>query len=107
MGRVTYVESNGAEHTVEVPEGTSVMQGAIDNQIDGILAECGGAMACGTCHCYIDDAWADKTGEASDAEKGMLEFTSSEARPTSRLSCQIDVTAEMDGLIVHMPESQF
>ena len=107
MSSVTYVESNGTVHTVDVPEGTSVMQGAIDNNIEGILAECGGGMACATCHCYVDDAWANKVGTGSEPEHDMLEFTASETRASSRLSCQITVNTELDGLVVHIPEAQF
>jgi 2Fe-2S ferredoxin len=107
MSSVTYVETNGAEHTVEVEDGTTVMQGALDNGIDGILAECGGGMACATCHCYVDDAWTDRVGAGSEPEIHMLDFTASETRPTSRLSCQITVSKELDGLVVHLPEAQF
>ena len=82
------------------------MQGAMDNMIEGILAECGGACSCATCHCYMGEAWAAKTGEASDMEKDMLDAVLDQ-RKTSRLSCQVAVTAEMDGLVVHLPESQY
>jgi 2Fe-2S ferredoxin len=107
MTSVTYVEFNGTAHTVDVPEGTSVMQGAIDNNIEGIVAECGGGMACATCHCYVDDAWMDKVGPATEPEHDMLEFSASETRSTSRLSCQIIVSDKLEGLVVHLPEAQF
>lgn len=107
MAVVTYVEHNGTRHQVEVPEGDSVMQGAVDNLIQGIVAECGGGLACATCHCYVDDAWTDKVGPASQMEQDMLEFSASETRPTSRLSCQITVSDALDGLVVYLPESQF
>jgi len=107
MTNVTYIEHNGTRHTVDVAAGTSVMQGAIDNNIEGIVAECGGGMACATCHCYVDEAWIDKVGPASEPEQDMLEFSASETRPTSRLSCQITVSDELDGLVVHLPEQQF
>lgn len=107
MASVTYVEHNGTTHTVEVSAGTSVMQGAVDNNIEGIVAECGGGMACATCHCYVDDAWIDKTGTATEPEHDMLEFSASETRSTSRLSCQITVSDDLDGLVVHLPEAQF
>lgn len=107
MSSVTYIESNGAEHTVDVPAGTSVMQGAIDNNIDGILGECGGGMACATCHCYVDDTWVERVGAPSKPECDMLEFSASENRATSRLSCQIMIRPELDGLVVHLPEAQF
>ena len=107
MARVTYVEHNGTRHEVEVPVGDSVMQGAVANMVEGIVAECGGGLACATCHCYVDDAWTDKVGPASVVEQDMLEFAASETRPTSRLSCQIPVSEALDGLVVYLPESQF
>ena len=107
MTRVTYIEFNGTEHEVDVPEGTSVMQGALDNMIEGIVGECGGGMACATCHCYVDDAWIDRVGTASEAEQDMLEFSASPTRATSRLSCQISISDELEGLVVHLPEKQF
>ncbi len=107
MASVTYVEHNGTTHTVEVSAGTSVMQGAVDNNIEGIVAECGGGMACATCHCYVDDAWIDRVGTATEPEHDMLEFSASETRSTSRLSCQITVSDDLDGLVVHLPEAQF
>jgi len=106
MPKVTYVDFNGGETTVDVPVGNSVMQGAMDNMVDGVLAECGGACACATCHVIVDDAWADKAGEASSTETEMLDFVDA-AEDNSRLSCQIKVTDEMDGLVVRLPESQF
>lgn len=108
MAWVTYVEHNGAEHKVDVPNGDSVMQGAVNNGITGIVAECGGGLACATCHCMIDDAWADRVGgPASEAEAEMIEAAANDPQPTSRLSCQITVDEDFDGLIVHLPESQF
>lgn len=107
MALVTYVEDNGAEHKTEVPNGESVMQGAVNNMIDGIVAECGGALACATCHCYVDDAWIDRVGPPSDAELQMLEFAATEQKANSRLSCQITVSDELDGLVVRLPASQF
>jgi ferredoxin, 2Fe-2S len=108
MALVTYVEHDGARHEVEVPPGDSVMQGAVNNMISGIVAECGGALACATCHCYVDDAWIDRVGPpASDAEKQMLECAAAEVKRGSRLSCQIAVNEALDGLVVRLPESQF
>lgn len=108
MPTVTYVEYGGAQHVVDVAEGDNVMRGALNNDLPGIIAECGGGLACATCHCYVDDAWADKAGTpTSQDERDMLESTSSEVKSNSRLSCQIVMTAELDGLIVHMPESQY
>lgn len=107
MPVVTYVEHDGAEHRIDVPGGESVMQGAVNNGVEGIAAECGGGLACATCHCYVDEAWMERVGPPSQDEQDMLEATSSERRPTSRLSCQITVTDDLDGLIVRLPETQF
>mgnify|MGYP001575750086 CR=1 FL=1 len=105
MAKIIYIEHQGAEHEIDVAPGRSVMQGAVDNGVLGILAECGGACSCGTCHVYIDPAWVDKVGAKNVAEAGMLEDVCA-AKPNSRLSCQIIVTDELDGLIVRMPEKQ-
>ena len=105
MAKITYVEHTGREHVIEVKTGQSVMEGAVKNNIPGIDADCGGACACATCHVYVDDAWADKTGKASVMEESMLDFAN-DLRPTSRLSCQILVNDTLDGLIVRMPENQ-
>lgn len=107
MAIVTYVEHNGTEYKVDVPEGDSVMRGAVDNMVEGIVAECGGGLACATCHCYIDDAWIDRIDPPSEAESDMLESVSSERLPSSRLSCQVTVTSDLDGLVVRLPETQF
>jgi 2Fe-2S ferredoxin len=108
MPSVTYIEFNGASHTIDVPEGENVMRGALYNAIPGIVGECGGGLACATCHCYVDDAWTGKVGgPASQEERDMLDATAAEAKPSSRLSCQITVTAELDGLVVHLPEKQY
>ena len=105
MPKIKYIEHDGKEHEAEVPEGWSVMEGAVKNLIPGIDADCGGACACATCHVYVDDAWKDKVGEKSDMEETMLDFAQ-ELQPTSRLSCQIKVSKELDGLVVRMPKSQ-
>jgi 2Fe-2S ferredoxin len=108
MPLVTYVEPTGARHEVDVPEGESVMRGAVSNMIEGIVGECGGGLACATCHCYVDEAWTDKVGPPdSDVENEMLECAASEVRPSSRLSCQIFIDDSLDGLVVHMPEAQY
>lgn len=108
MPSITYIEHNGASHTIDVPVGEHVMHGAVYNGIEGIVGECGGGLACATCHCYVDEAWTDKVGgPASQDETDMLESTAAEVRPTSRLSCQIVVTPELDGLVVHLPETQY
>ncbi len=105
MPKITYIEHSGKEHTVDVPEGQSVMEGAIKNAIPGIDADCGGACACATCHVYVDPAFFERTGTPSSMEQSMLDFAN-EVEDTSRLSCQIKVTSALDGLIVRMPKSQ-
>ena len=105
MAKITYIETNGKEHVIEVAEGMSVMEGAVKHGIPGIDADCGGACACATCHVYVDQAWVDKTGTASSMEESMLDFAN-DVEPTSRLSCQIKVTAALDGLVVRLPTSQ-
>lgn len=106
MPLVKYINHDGTANEIEVPVGNSVMQGAVDNMLDGIIAECGGSCSCATCHCYIDEAWADKVPPASEMEKDMLECVL-EPQDNSRLSCQINVTDELDGLVIKLPESQF
>jgi ferredoxin, 2Fe-2S len=105
MAKITYIEFSGAEHTLDVKSGLSVMEGAIKNNVPGIDADCGGACACATCHVYVDPAWIEKTGVASEMEQSMLEFAEN-VEPNSRLSCQIKVGDTLDGLVVRMPESQ-
>jgi ferredoxin, 2Fe-2S len=106
MPKITYVHPDGAREELDVPVGTSVMRGAILNSVDGIVAECGGEMMCATCHVYVEEDQLPLTPAQSDDEKAMLEFTASERKPNSRLSCQLAVTAEMDGLVVYLPEAQ-
>jgi 2Fe-2S ferredoxin len=106
MAFVTYVEHDGTQHRVKVPDGDSVMQGAVNNMIEGIVAECGGGLACATCHCYVDAAWIERVGPPSETEMQMLECTASETKPGSRLSCQIAVSDALDGLVVHLPQTQ-
>lgn len=105
MAKITYIEFDGTEHVLDVQEGLSVMEGAVQNNVPGIDADCGGSCACGTCHVYVDEPWVQKTGAASEAEKAMLEFAEN-VKANSRLSCQIKVTDEFDGLVVRMPETQ-
>ena len=105
MPKITYIEHNGAEHAIDVKSGLSVMVGAVKNNIPGIDADCGGACACATCHVYVDEAWTGKTGDKSAMEESMLDFAEN-VQDNSRLSCQIKVTDQLDGLIVRMPESQ-
>jgi 2Fe-2S ferredoxin len=107
MPKVTYIEHNGTAHTVDVPVGTSVMRGAVDNNIPGIDADCGGECACATCHVYVDAAWLPSIGlpEPGSQEASMLSFAAV-AQPDSRLSCQIEMREDLDGLVVRMPEGQ-
>lgn len=108
MPEVTYIDSGGASHTIDAPEGENVMRVALNNGVEGIVGECGGGLACATCHCYVDDAWFAKTGgPASDDERDMLESAAAEVRPTSRLSCQLVMNSDLDGLVVHLPERQY
>lgn len=106
MALVKYIEHNGAEHEAQVENGATVMQGALDNMIDGIIGECGGCCSCATCHCIVSDEWVEKTGQPNDLENHMLDCIS-ERQPNSRLSCQITISDELDGLVVSLPESQF
>lgn len=105
MPKIRYVEYSGQEHDVDVPIGWSVMEGAVKNLVPGIDADCGGACACATCHVYVDPAWVSKLPPRSDMEETMLDFAQ-DLRPNSRLSCQIKVTGDLDGLVVKTPKSQ-
>ena len=96
----------GSREVLDVPLGTSVMRAAIVNGVDGIVAECGGEMMCATCHVYVEPDQLERTPPQSDDEKAMLEFTASERKPNSRLSCQLVATTELDGLVVYLPETQ-
>jgi len=103
MAKITFVDHHGESRTIDVENGATVMEAAIRNAIPGIEAECGGACACATCHVY--EAWRDKVGSPSPMEEDMLDF-GFDVRPTSRLSCQIKVSDELDGLVVSTPERQ-
>ncbi|MCH9733255.1 MAG: 2Fe-2S iron-sulfur cluster binding domain-containing protein [Actinomycetia bacterium] len=105
MGHVTFTEHDGTEHEVSIEEGKSLMRHAVDNMVPGIDADCGGDAACGTCHVIVDSTWFTKTGSKNEDEEQMLDMTP-EAAPTSRLSCQINVTEDLDGLTVTLPEFQ-
>ena len=105
MAKITYIEHNGKTHTVEVSSGLSVMEGAIQNNIPGIDADCGGSMACATCHVYVKEDWFNKLPKKEDGEDDMLD-QAYEPSPSSRLSCQIIVSDELNGLVVHLPEKQ-
>ena len=106
MGQVTYIDRNGEQHQVNLENGQSSLQGALDNLIEGILGECGGCCSCATCHCYVDDAWLEKVGAPDDMEKDMLDSVV-DPQSSSRLSCQIQMSDDLDGLVVRLPESQF
>ena len=105
MAKITYIEHNGNKHTVDVENGLSVMEGAVQNDIPGIDADCGGGMACATCHVYIGDEWFNKINQKSEGEDDMLD-QAYEPKKNSRLSCQITVTEELEGLTLEMPEKQ-
>ena len=105
MPKITYKDFQGNSKTIEVESGLSVMEGAIQKEIPGIDADCGGSMACATCHVYVDDKWFDKIPKAEDAEIDMIDMAF-EPKKNSRLSCQIIVNEELDGLEVTTPEKQ-
>src|SRR5450432_2770596 len=105
MTKITFKDAAGASRTVEAQDGSTVMETAIKNAVPGIEAECGGACACATCHVYVDEPWRAKTGEPSPMEEDMLDF-GYDVRANSRLSCQIKVTPELDGLVVTTPAKQ-
>jgi 2Fe-2S ferredoxin len=103
---VTYISDAGAATSVDVPVGDSVMEGAIHNSVDGIVAECGGACMCATCHVYVDPAWLARLPAIEEDENAMLDSTASPRLANSRLSCQLRVTKELDGLVVKTPPTQ-
>ena len=105
MAKITYVEHDGTEHVLDIKTGLSVMEGAVKNNVPGIDADCGGACACATCHVYVAEEWKDVVGPAQPMEEDMLDFAF-DVRPNSRLSCQIKVRDELDGLVVTVPERQ-
>ena len=105
MAKITYIDNEGTSRTIEVDNGLSVMEGAIQKDIPGIDADCGGSMACATCHVYVEENWLDKLPKAQDAEVDMIDMAY-EPKKNSRLSCQLIVTDELDGLVVTTPEKQ-
>ena len=105
MAKITFIDSEGTARTVDGEVGSTVMETAIKNGVPEIEAECGGACACSTCHLYVDQAWWEKVGKPSPMEADMLDFAF-EVKPNSRLSCQIKVTDELDGLVVTTPSRQ-
>ena len=105
MAKIKYIEHTGKQHEIDVANGLSVMEGAVQNDIPGIDADCGGGMACATCHVYVKEDWFNKLPKKEDGEDDMLD-QAYEPRPSSRLSCQIIVSDELSGLVVHLPEKQ-
>ena len=105
MTKIIYIENNNKSHTIDVANGLSVMEGAVQNDIPGIDADCGGGMACATCHIYVEEEWFNKLPKKEDGEEDMLDMAY-EPNKFSRLSCQLIITDELDGLIVTMPEKQ-
>ena len=106
MARITYIEFGGQQHVVDVADGMTVMEGARDNDIPGIEADCGGACACSTCHVYVDEAWIERLPPREAMEEDMLDFAWQPDPRRSRLTCQLRVTGDLDGLVVTMPERQ-
>ena len=105
MPKITYIEHGGKSHTIEVSNGLSVMEGAVQNNIPGIDADCGGSMACATCHVYVKEEWFNKLPKKEDGEEDMLDMAF-EPKKNSRLSCQLMVSDQLDGLAVNLPEKQ-
>ena len=105
MTKVVYIEFNGTKHEVDLPQGSSLMKGAVNNGVRGIIGECGGACSCATCHLYVDPQWIDKLGDKSAAEASLLEEVC-DAQPNSRLGCQILVSDALEGLVVRLPAKQ-
>ena len=105
MPKITYIEYNGKSHTIEIANGLSVMEGAVQNNIPGIDADCGGSMACATCHVYVKEEWFNKLPKKEDGEEDMLDMAF-EPKKNSRLSCQLMVSDQLDGLVVNLPEKQ-
>ena len=106
MTTIIFIDHEGNETAVDAPNGESVMEAAINNDIDGIVAECGGACACATCHSYVDEAWLDKMPPMSDMEDSMLD-AAYERRDNSRLTCQIEMKDEFDGLVIHVADNEY
>ena len=105
MAKITYIEHGGKSHTIEVANGLSVMEGAVQNNIPGIDADCGGSMACATCHVYVKEEWFNKLPKKEDGEDDMLDMAF-EPKKNSRLSCQLMVTDQTEGLVINLPEKQ-
>jgi ferredoxin, 2Fe-2S len=106
MPLATYIGPDGERTTLDIPEGTSLMRGAVSNNVDGIIGECGGQMMCATCHVYVEAAFLDRLAAVSEEEDIMLDTTACARKPNSRLSCQITADAATDGIVVRTPETQ-
>ncbi|MCP5082787.1 MAG: 2Fe-2S iron-sulfur cluster binding domain-containing protein [Rhizobiales bacterium] len=106
MAKITFIQDDGNQQTVDAEDGMTVMESAVKNMVPGIDADCGGACACATCHVYVEPDWLEATGEREEMEEDMLDFAF-DVRDNSRLSCQIKVSPELDGLTVRVPEKQF
>lgn len=106
MPQITYIENNGTEHQIELPLGATLMEGAVQNDIKGIVAECGGSCMCATCHVYIDEQFLNLLPEMEEEEDEMLEGVTAERKENSRLGCQVRVSKQLDGVIVRIPEKQ-
>jgi len=105
MAMITYVEFDGRERVLDIAAGSSVMQGAVNNNVRGIIAECGGSCSCATCHVYVDEAWMGRLANKTEPENALLDAVCA-PRPNSRLACQIEVSEALDGLIVRIPAKQ-
>ena len=106
MPKITFIEHDGTQHTVDAEVGKSVMQAAMDNLVPGIDADCGGECSCATCHVLVDDAWMTKLAPISETEESMLDLNP-DREPNSRLSCQIPLSDDLDGIVVNLPEFQY
>ena len=104
MPKVTWILHEGRQISAEVAAGHNLMEAAVANSVPDVIGECGGCLSCATCHVYVDAAWYEKTGRPGDMENEMLEITSAERTPMSRLSCQIKASEALDGLILHVPD---
>ncbi|WP_019986775.1 2Fe-2S iron-sulfur cluster-binding protein [Rudanella lutea] len=106
MPKVTYIETSGKEHLVDLPLGATLMEGAVQNDVKGIVAECGGSCMCATCHVYVDETFLDRLPEMEEEENEMLDGASAERKANSRLGCQVRISNQLDGLIVRIPDKQ-
>jgi 2Fe-2S ferredoxin len=103
--KATWILPDGTQKTADVPAGHNLMEGAVAANIPNVIGECGGTLSCATCHVYVDDAWRAKTGEAGDFEDAMLDVTEAERTAASRLSCQIEMSDDLDGIVLRVPEA--